>query len=91
VEVVLPSMPELRMSPRSAFYAKTEVVPLQEAVGRTMAEMVMVYPPGIPILLPGEVITEDNVDYIEENLRAGLPVQGPDDPEIRLIKVVKHD
>lgn len=90
VEVSLPSMPELRMMPRSAFYAKTEIVPLAESVGRTMAEMVMVYPPGIPILLPGEVITQDNVDYIEENLRAGLPVQGPDDPEIRFIKVVQE-
>ncbi|MBF8377046.1 aminotransferase class I/II-fold pyridoxal phosphate-dependent enzyme [Alicyclobacillus mali] len=87
--VTLPSMPELRMTPRSAFYARTEVVPLQQAVGRTMAEMVMVYPPGIPILLPGEVITQDNIDYIEANLRAGLPVQGPDDPEIRMIKVVR--
>ncbi|EPZ48235.1 MULTISPECIES: aminotransferase class I/II-fold pyridoxal phosphate-dependent enzyme [Alicyclobacillus] len=91
VVVQLPSMPTLKMSPRAAFYAKTEVVPLQEAVGRTMAEMVMVYPPGIPILLPGEVITQDNIDYIEANLRAGLPVQGPDDPEIRMIKVVKSD
>ncbi|EJY55233.1 Orn/Lys/Arg decarboxylase major region [Alicyclobacillus hesperidum URH17-3-68] len=89
--VTLPSMPELRMTPRSAFYAPTEVVPLQESVGRTMAEMVMVYPPGIPILLPGEIITQDNIDYIEANLRAGLPVQGPDDPEIRMIKVVKQD
>ena len=88
--VTLPSMPELRMTPRSAFYAPTEVVPLQQAVGRTMAEMVMVYPPGIPILLPGEVITQDNIDYIEANLRAGLPVQGPDDPEIRMIKVVRE-
>ncbi len=44
---------------------------------------------GIPILLPGEIVTQDNIDYIEENLRAGLPVQGPDDPEIRFVKVVK--
>ncbi|SFU38808.1 lysine decarboxylase [Alicyclobacillus macrosporangiidus] len=89
VQVKVPSMPELRMSPRDAFYAKTEVVPFHESVGRTIAEMIMVYPPGIPILLPGEVVSRDNLDYIEENLRAGLPVQGPDDPEIRTIKVVR--
>ncbi|CAM3723681.1 aminotransferase class I/II-fold pyridoxal phosphate-dependent enzyme [Alicyclobacillus pomorum] len=87
--VKTPSMPTLSMSPRKAFYAKTELVPLQESVGRTIAEMIMVYPPGIPILLPGEIVTQDNIDYIEENLRAGLPVQGPDDPEIRFVKVVK--
>jgi arginine decarboxylase len=89
VSVTAPSMPILRMSPREAFYAKTEVVALQESVGRTIAEMIMVYPPGIPILLPGEIVTQDNIDYIEENLRAGLPVQGPDDPEIRFVKVVR--
>ncbi|MFD1677515.1 aminotransferase class I/II-fold pyridoxal phosphate-dependent enzyme [Alicyclobacillus fodiniaquatilis] len=89
VTVKLPAMPELTMSPRSAFYAKTQVVPLHAAIGRIMAEMVMVYPPGIPILMPGEVVTQVSIDYIEENLRAGLPVQGPDDPEIRYIKVVQ--
>lgn len=87
-EVSLPEMPKLAMSPRDAFYAKTEVVPIDEAIGRTIAEMIMVYPPGIPILLPGEVVTQGNINYIEENLRAGLPVQGPDDPEIRFVKVV---
>jgi arginine decarboxylase len=87
-QVSMPEMPTLAMSPRDAFYAKTEVVPIKEAVGRTIAEMIMVYPPGIPILLPGEVVTQGNIDYVEENLRAGLPVQGPDDPEIRFVKVV---
>ncbi|WP_273365433.1 aminotransferase class I/II-fold pyridoxal phosphate-dependent enzyme [Alicyclobacillus herbarius] len=90
LKVKVPSLPELRMSPRAAFYAQTEVVPLNESVGRTIAEMIMVYPPGIPVLLPGEVVTQDNIDYIEENLRAGLPVQGPDDPEIRYVKVVRE-
>lgn len=89
IQVHAPSMPTLRMSPRTAFYAETEVVPLADSVGRVIAEMIMVYPPGIPILLPGEEITSDNLSYIEENLRAGLPVQGPDDPEIRFIKVLK--
>lgn len=89
VEVKIPSMPVLAMSPRQAFYAKTETVRLHESIGRTIAEMIMVYPPGIPVLLPGEVVTKNNIDYIEENLRAGLPVQGTDDPEIRFVKVVK--
>lgn len=89
VKVELPGMPELRLSPREAFYAATETVALEEAVGRTMAEMIMIYPPGIPILLPGEIVTQHNIDYIEENLRAGLPVQGPDDPEIRFLKVLR--
>lgn len=90
VKVTLPKIPVISLSPRDAFYSETEVVPLKEAAGRIITEFIMVYPPGIPILLPGEVITEDNIAYIEENLRAGLPVQGPEDESIRTVKVVKE-
>ncbi|KPV45148.1 aminotransferase class I/II-fold pyridoxal phosphate-dependent enzyme [Alicyclobacillus ferrooxydans] len=89
-QVRVPTMPRLEMSPRAAFYAPTETVPLKSSVGRIIAEMIMVYPPGIPILLPGEEVDQSNIDYIEENLRAGLPVQGTDDPEIRFVKVVSR-
>lgn len=88
VSVKLPPLPELRITPREAFYATTKRVRLSEAVGATTAETIMVYPPGIPILLPGEIVTQEAIEFIEENLRAGLPVQGTDDPEIRYIKIV---
>ena len=88
--IFVPSTPLLAMAPRDAFYAQTETVPLREAVGRTIADMIMVYPPGIPILLPGEIVTADNVEYIEANLDAGLPVQGPDDPTIKNVRVVVY-
>lgn len=87
--VFVPSTPMLAMNPREAFYAETEIVNLRDAIGRTISDMIMVYPPGIPILLPGEIVSADNVDYIEENLHAGLPVQGPDDPTIATVRVVK--
>ncbi|WP_126425910.1 aminotransferase class I/II-fold pyridoxal phosphate-dependent enzyme [Brevibacillus marinus] len=90
VKVRLPEIPEISLSPRDAFYAETEVVPLREASGRIITEFIMVYPPGIPIFLPGEVISEENISYIEENLRAGLPVQGPEDETLQTIKVVKR-
>ena len=51
-------------------------------------EFLMVYPPGIPILCPGEVITKDIIDYIEELKAAGLFVQGTEDTSIENIKVV---
>jgi lysine decarboxylase len=88
--IFVPSTPILAMNPREAFYADTEVVTLRDAIGRTISDMIMVYPPGIPILLPGEIVTEDNVAFIEENLDAGLPVQGPDDPSIRTVRVIKN-
>lgn len=90
VEVQVPEIPLLALSPRDAFYSETEVVPLEEANGRISAEFVMVYPPGIPIFMPGEIITEDNIDYIHRNMKAGLPVQGPEDESLKLIRVIKE-
>jgi len=49
---------------------------------------VMVYPPGIPLLLPGELIEQKNLDYIVEHIKAGLPVQGPEDVSLQTIRVV---
>ena len=88
--VLLPEIPTLALSPREAFYSETEVVKLEESAGRIISEFIMVYPPGIPILLPGEVITEENLKYIEENLQAGLPVQGPEDSSLTYISVIKE-
>ncbi|MGO0062116.1 aminotransferase class I/II-fold pyridoxal phosphate-dependent enzyme [Brevibacillus fluminis] len=90
IKVSLPNIPSLSLSPRDAFYAETEIVPLTEAAGRIITEFIMVYPPGIPILMPGEVVTQENIDYIMENLRVGLPVQGPEDESLQTVKVVKR-
>ena len=87
--VTLPGIPLLAMSPRNAFYAETETIFLSEASGRISAEFVMVYPPGIPIFIPGEIITQGNIDYIQMNLEAGLPVQGPEDDTLQTIHVIK--
>lgn len=89
VHVRLPETPELVLLPREAFYAATEVVPLSESGGRVAAESVMVYPPGIPILMPGERISETNLHYIQEHIEAGLPVQGPEDPMLQVLRVVR--
>lgn len=90
IEVLLPEIPVLALTPRDAFYAETEVIPFEESVGRIIAEFVMVYPPGIPIFIPGEIITKENLHYIKKNLEAGLPVQGPEDDEIKTIHVIKE-
>lgn len=90
VKVILPEIPLLALSPRDAFYSETEVVPFEESVGRIIAEFIMVYPPGIPIFIPGEIINEENLYYIQKNLEAGLPVQGPEDHELKKIRVIKE-
>ncbi|AQQ53843.1 aminotransferase class I/II-fold pyridoxal phosphate-dependent enzyme [Planococcus lenghuensis] len=89
-EVLLPDIPRLAMTPRDAFYATTEVVLMEESVGRISAEFVMVYPPGIPIFIPGEIITQENIEYIHKNIEAGLPVQGPEDNRLQYLRVIKE-
>ncbi|WNF39047.1 aminotransferase class I/II-fold pyridoxal phosphate-dependent enzyme [Bacillaceae bacterium IKA-2] len=90
ISVHVPDIPTLALSPREAFYADTEVVPFKESAGRIIAEFVMVYPPGIPIFIPGEIITQENINYIQENIDVGLPVQGPEDETFQAILVIKE-
>ncbi len=91
VPIYLPEIPVLSLLPRTAFYSEVERVPLKEAAGRTIAEFIMVYPPGIPILMPGEIITQENIRYIYENVESGLPVLGPEDTTLEYVKVIiKH-
>ncbi|KKK39723.1 arginine decarboxylase [Mesobacillus campisalis] len=89
-KVFLPDIPLLALTPRDAFYADTEVIPFAESSGRIIAEFVMVYPPGIPIFIPGEIITDENLQYIKMNVEAGLPVQGPEDDQLQMIRVIKE-
>lgn len=89
--VKIPEIPHLSLTPRDAFYGETEVIPLTESAGRIIAEFIYVYPPGIPILLPGEVISQENIDYIVDHLDVGLPVKGPEDRSVRQIKVIVEE
>ncbi|KAA9004010.1 aminotransferase class I/II-fold pyridoxal phosphate-dependent enzyme [Paenibacillus spiritus] len=88
LKVQVPEIPQLALIPRDAFYADTELVPFKESADRIIAEFIYVYPPGIPILLPGEVITQDNIDYILDHVEIGLPVKGPEDRSITNVKVI---
>jgi arginine/lysine/ornithine decarboxylase len=76
------------LSPREAFFAPAEAMPLGACTGRTSAEMVTPYPPGIPVLGPGEAISDEIVAYLQEGARAGLKVHGPEDRALRSLRVV---
>lgn len=89
-QVLLPNIPVLSLTPRDAFYADTELVPFDESEGRIIAEFIMVYPPGIPIFIPGEIITKENLRYIKTNMEAGLPVQGPEDYDFKYLRVIEE-
>lgn len=90
LSVKVPDIPTLAISPRDAFYSQTEFVSFDQSAGRIIAEFIMVYPPGIPILSPGELITQENLEYVKENMEAGLPVQGPEDQTLAFLKVIKE-
>ncbi len=81
--------PEVVMSPQEAFYAKKRSLPLRESAGCICSEFVMCYPPGIPILSPGERITAEILDYIEYARIKGCSMTGPEDPEIQNINVLE--
>jgi len=91
VVVIIPEIPHLALTPRDAFYGETELVPFKESAGRIIAEFIYVYPPGIPILLPGEVISQENIDYIVDHLEVGLPVKGPEDRTVTNVKVIMEE
>lgn len=80
--------PKVVVSPQKAFYAKDESLPIRETAGRICSEFVMCYPPGIPILAPGEVITKDIIDYIIYAKEKGCSMQGPEDPDVNNINVL---
>lgn len=81
--------PKVVATPQEAFYAPKESLPLEQTAGRICSEFVMCYPPGIPILAPGEEITEDILDYIVYAKEKGCSMTGPEDPGIRHLNVLK--
>lgn len=81
--------PEVAVSPQDAFYADKESLQLRQTEGRVCSEFVMCYPPGIPILAPGERITGPILDYIEYAKEKGCSMTGPEDAGIERLNVLK--
>ena len=80
--------PQVVTSPQEAFYAEKCSLPLRETEGKVCSEFVMCYPPGIPILAPGERITPEILDYIEYAKAKGCNMTGPEDPDILRLNVL---
>ena len=81
--------PQVAVSPQEAFYADKETVELKDAPGRISGEFVMCYPPGIPILAPGERVTQEIREHIEYAREKGCTLTGAEDLEIRHLNVLK--
>ncbi len=85
----MPAIPPMRMLPRDAFLADTEFVEFAESAGRICAETLSPYPPGIPVISPGEELTPDIIDYLRLEIKAGVRIQGPYDDLLKMVRVVK--
>lgn len=80
--------PQAVVSPQQAFYAEKKILPIKETIGMVSGEFVMCYPPGIPILAPGERITQEIIDYILYAKEKGCSLQGPEDLDVENLNVL---
>ena len=88
---IIPHNPKMIVSPRDAFYSKKKSIPLTESAGEIAGEMIMAYPPGIPVIGLGERITQEIIDYIEILKKQRCQMQGTADPHINSIMVLGTD
>lgn len=89
--IQFPEMPDLIVSPREAFYGTKKTIHLENAAGEISGEMIMAYPPGIPLICPGERITQDIVDYVRILKEQNATLQGTADPYVNHIRVLGYD
>jgi arginine/lysine/ornithine decarboxylase len=84
----LPDIPRAHLTPREAHFADWREIPWQEARGAITAEMIAPYPPGIPVVYPGEEISPDVHEFIEIYRENGRPLQGPTDAKLDKIRII---
>jgi lysine decarboxylase len=74
---------------RDAYFAKTEMVSATEAIGRVSADLIAPYPPGVAVVAPGEVLTEQIVSGLSASQKAGVRIAYATDPTLQSYRVVK--
>ena len=82
--------PEVVLAPQEAFYSEKKSVSLNSSEGEICTEFVMCYPPGIPILAPGERITREIIEYIKYTKEKGCSLTGPEDMEVNRLNILKE-
>lgn len=78
-----------RVSPRQAFFAPTQQLPIEQTVDRLCAELICPYPPGIPVLMPGEIISTEAIEYLQQILASGGSITGCSDFTLKTLKVLQ--
>jgi arginine decarboxylase len=88
IEHTMADLPEQVMSPGEAFHACQEKVGVDRSSGRVSAEIIADYPPGIPVVVPGERLTNAVIEYLRAQIEAGCRMVGPEDPLLETVRVV---
>lgn len=83
------NIPKMELLPWEAVYQTKVEVPVEDCIGRVCAEMIVPYPPGIPIIMPGEIISDDIIDYALECRSKGIKINGTKDASLKYITVMK--
>ncbi len=81
--------PPVELSPREAFFAAWQAVPWRDAAGRVSAELVAPYPPGVPVLAPGELVTHEILEGLRAARASGTRVAYAADPTLETLRVVR--
>lgn len=89
--VRIPAVPEQVLIPREAFYSETNIVPFEQSEDKICAEMIMAYPPGIPIITPGERISKEIIEYVHELKETKIQLQGMFDSDLNNIKIIEEE
>ncbi|MEB3294441.1 MAG: aminotransferase class I/II-fold pyridoxal phosphate-dependent enzyme [Synechococcales bacterium] len=79
---------ETVIAPRDAFFAASQPVAIADAIGQVSAELICPYPPGIPLLMPGERITPAAIAVLQQVLAIGGCITGNQDPTLQSIRIV---
>jgi arginine decarboxylase len=87
---IFTEIPTIVLSPRDAFLATSKVVTVNDAIGLISADLICPYPPGIPIIMPGEQITENAIAYLQQILAAGGILTGCADSDLQIMRVIDN-
>lgn len=81
-------LPTIALSPRDAYFSPSRTVPIDDAVGEVVAENIIPYPPGIPLVVPGEILAQQHLDYVRYVMAQGGGVVGPEDITLATLRIV---
>jgi arginine decarboxylase len=89
VELIPPPLPQLILNPRQATFRSSRPVPLSAARDQVCAEQVIPYPPGIPLLMPGEVVSAEMIEYVRYLQRQRIKIVGPEDLQLNTVRIIE--